>query len=386
MEFPELYGKPSCGSKVKHWIIKVIENQDSTASILRTHGYIDHKMTTSSKHITCGKNIGKKNETTCLQQAINEAKSLWKKQKEAGYSDSRSELCELSSTVDAQVLPMLAHDYNKRHKDIEPKYCIQPKLDGVRLIATRRDNKIVFLSRTGKHINHLDHIARELSEHNVLSDDNMHIDGELYTSDLPFDELSGLFRKTHLNEQDFARIKLMKFHVFDCFNTQDGSKLRFSERWLMINNLKLDRCKYITAVKTKFYDQSIINCDESIRMAHETFVQEGYEGVIIRNTDSVYKCGYRSKDLQKYKEFIDAEYTIVGGKEATGEDRGTVVFECKCNNSTFMVRPRGSRAIRKHYLENIDGIIGKKLTVRYQNLSEQLVPRFPVGIAIRDYE
>jgi hypothetical protein len=31
-------------------------------------------------------------------------------------------------------------------------------------------------------------------------------------------------------------------------------------------------------------------------------------------------------------------------------------------------------------------IVGKMLTVRYQNMTVAGVPRFPVGIAIRDYE
>jgi DNA ligase-1 len=31
-------------------------------------------------------------------------------------------------------------------------------------------------------------------------------------------------------------------------------------------------------------------------------------------------------------------------------------------------------------------LIGKRLTVRYQELTDGGVPRFPVGVAVRDYE
>jgi hypothetical protein len=30
--------------------------------------------------------------------------------------------------------------------------------------------------------------------------------------------------------------------------------------------------------------------------------------------------------------------------------------------------------------------VGKKLTVRYQELTDEGLPRFPVGVAFRDYE
>jgi DNA ligase-1 len=51
------------------------------------------------------------------------------------------------------------------------------------------------------------------------------------------------------------------------------------------------------------------------------------------------------------------------------------------------VRPKGTVAQRKQWYNEAVNIIGKKeLTVRYQEKSEDLIPIFPVGIAIRDYE
>ena len=119
---------------------------------------------------------------------------------------------------------------------------------------------------------------------------------------------------------------------------------------------------------------------------YQKFMNEGYEGIMFRNEGANYLPHYRSKHLQKYKEFQDDEFEIVGGKEAEGEDRGTVIFECKSKSGTFWVRPRGSREYRKRLLVDILNLTGKKLTVRYQNLTEYGEPRFPVGIAVRDYE
>ena len=60
----------------------------------------------------------------------------------------------------------------------------------------------------------------------------------------------------------------------------------------------------------------------------------------------------------------------------------------KCNE--FSVRPEGQIKDRKAlWYEFCAGTYdprGKMLTVRYQNLTDEGLPRFPVGVAVRDYE
>jgi DNA ligase-1 len=129
-----------------------------------------------------------------------------------------------------------------------------------------------------------------------------------------------------------------------------------------------------------------VNSKEQAMEYYQRFMNEGYEGIMFRNEGASYLPQYRSKDLQKYKEFQDDEFEIVGGKEADGEDRGTIIFECKSERGTFWVRPRGSREYRKRLLADLANLTGKNLTVRYQNLTEYGEPRFPVGITVRDYE
>ena len=50
------------------------------------------------------------------------------------------------------------------------------------------------------------------------------------------------------------------------------------------------------------------------------------------------------------------------------------------------MRPKGSVEKRQQMFKDLEKIIGKELTVRYQELSEDGIPIFPVGIVIRDYE
>lgn len=125
---------------------------------------------------------------------------------------------------------------------------------------------------------------------------------------------------------------------------------------------------------------------EQVWKYHEKCVANGYEGVIVRNLDGKYEFGFHSNDLIKLKTFDDAEFEIVDVVEATGRDAGTAVFVCKCKGGEFNVKPQGTRELRAEYFKNGDKLIGKKVTVQYQGLSDDGIPRFPSAISIRDYE
>ena len=134
-------------------------------------------------------------------------------------------------------------------------------------------------------------------------------------------------------------------------------------------------------------DSYEVQNEEDIIQYHQQFVKDGYEGTMIRDPNSEYKLGKRSKGLQKYKDFIDSEFTIVGFKEGKGNDAGTVIWKCETESGkTFDVRPTGSREMRTLQFQEGEKYIGKKLTVKYQEMTDEGVPRFPVGVSFRDYE
>ena len=80
-EFDTLYAMASTG-KVKQWGIEVKLNDDGTASIIKKYGQLDGKLIVNEKIITKGKNLGKKNATTPLTQAIADAQSAWNSKKQ----------------------------------------------------------------------------------------------------------------------------------------------------------------------------------------------------------------------------------------------------------------------------------------------------------------
>jgi ATP-dependent DNA ligase len=130
-----------------------------------------------------------------------------------------------------------------------------------------------------------------------------------------------------------------------------------------------------------------VSTESEIHAAQARFVEEGYEGAMVRNLTGAYAIGKRSANLQKVKTFLDGEYPIIGYTDGTGGETGCVIWECQTpDGQTFRVRPRGTQEDRKVLFQNGSDYIGQQLTVRYQELTDDGVPRFPVGIAIRNYE
>jgi ATP-dependent DNA ligase len=381
--FPTLQGEATTG-KAKIWSIRVFERHDGGV-IETSHGYLGGKIQVNEKVIAVGKNIGKKNETTPLQQAESEARASWIKKKESGYSVNEEQDGVASATastdaaptrgkgIDAEVpLPMLAHEYQKRGKGFVFPCYVQPKLDGTRAVGM--PGKGIF-SRLRKTFPHMEHILAEMAQ---LPEDLI-LDGELYTNELTFQEIVGLVKKETLKAGDAEKQLKIKYHVYDLianhpYETRKGmlAALFASHRFQHLVLVPTSRCE----------------SEAQMKLQHNAYVADGFEGIMLRAPSGDYKHS-RSADLLKYKEFFDAEYEVVGFKEGEGQEKGCVLWMCRTEEGrTFHCRPRGTRESRIELFQNGGDYVGKKLTVRYQELtsSEEKVPRFPVGIAFRDYE
>jgi ATP-dependent DNA ligase len=366
-QLPTLYKHKN--NKLRIWNIKV-NTINNKVFIITEYGMDCGKMVTSQKEVKKGK--GKNN---VFEQALADATSKWKaKTKKEGFSIDRE-----SNKV--FITPMLAHTFNpdtynptSRAKNITFPAMTQRKYDGIRCIT----NKTVMLSRNQTVYAHLDHIEAELHELLQNKSNNFYIDGELYTDEYPFEVLSGLINTKIVTEDTQPKIHRIEYHIYDCFDL-DNMKLTYEERLQELNNL------FNTHEFTflKHVDTDIINSVDDVIPMHNMYVEEGFEGIMLRNITSPYEFK-RSKNLQKYKSFFEEEFKIIGFKEGTGTERGTVVWECETSNKKhFSVRPRGTFEMRKQLLQNGDQYIGQMLTVRFQEYSNLGIPRFPVGKAIR---
>lgn len=413
--FPKLYGVDKNG-KTKVWSASVVINTDGLPESIIEFGFLNGKQQTTSRVYTSGKNIGKKNETSPLEQAVSETQAKWvsKRDKES-YSETlnivntavikatkeEDDITEKSTQQQSQqqpqkdqqkYFPMLAKVYepaktktNSKSTFFQFPCYIQPKLDGVRCVSYRSNNSthVLMQSRTGSYFESMPHISSMLEMSSSMQD-GVILDGELYCHDMPFEELVGLVKKKKLTAEDREKVKLIEYHVYDIVDTNNTPyyirKDQLKELVETIHLLEPNNKNILKYVETNY-----VNNIAEFKEYFEEKIQQGYEGIMLRTPNGSYRCNYRSSDLLKYKEFFENEYEIVGYKEGEGRDKGTIIWNCKTPEGLiFSVRPKGSIEYRKDLYENGDSYIGKPLTVIYQELSENGVPRFPVGKAVRN--
>jgi DNA ligase-1 len=202
------------------------------------------------------------------------------------------------------------------------------------------------------------------------------LDGELYSDTLTFQEIVGLVKRETLKAGDEEKQQQIQFHVYDLINEMPYTQ-RHANLQLIFRRYKF---KHLVLVKTEHCES-----EEKMKEMHAQYVADGYEGIMLRNKNGLY-ANNRSIHLQKYKEFFDMDCPIVGFKEGEGAEAGCVIWICELDGKTFACRPRGTREEREELFEKGADFIGNKLTVRYQEKTDDGLLRFPVGIIIRNYE
>tara|TARA_B100000073_G_scaffold347672_1_gene362803 strand:- start:804 stop:2027 length:1224 start_codon:yes stop_codon:yes gene_type:complete len=328
-----------------------------------------------------GKNVGRKNETSDHEQALFESYSMWlKKQDQNYFIFNSSEKTPIVKPVN--ILPMLANKFEDRKQYLEKPFGVSPKLDGVRVIARFIEDELVLTSRLGKEFIFMNNLRHHL---NSVLDVNTILDGELYSHTIPFNAISGA---TRAKKTPSKFDNMIEMWVFDIIDEEKSYKDRMKQLKQIQYNYDKKFNKKKKLIKFVYYDE--VRTQEEVEIAHDKYVEKGYEGVMCRNLNGKYKLKHRSNDLLKFKNFEDSEFKIVDAKKGTGTEEGAIVFMCETESGKkFDVRPRGEIDKRREMFCNKDDYIGKMLTVRYQNtgiMNEDSVPRFPVGIEVRDYE
>lgn len=369
MKYDTLYKRTSTGAIQVWWL-------EQNGSKYRSHsGQKDGKIVTSEWTECKGKNIGRANETTPTEQATAEITSKYKKQLDRSY---RLDV----NTIDTLKFkePMLAKNYEDRKNELKFPVYVQPKLDGMRDV-TRNDGQ---WSRKGKQIMSAPHIRKALQP---LFDKYPAaiVDGELYADKYnnDFNAIISLAKKTKPTAADLAASKAeLQYWVYDLPHLNEGDKLTFKHRNHAVKQL-IQQLKSACIVYVPTY---VANSQQEVDDYLQQFLGEGFEGVIIR-TDSPYEWK-RSKNLLKYKNFIDEEYTILDIEEGKGNRSGTaasIKFKTK-DGKPFSASMSGTRAYVTEMWQNKKQYIGLQATVKYFQMTPDGVPRFPVVKAVRDYE
>ena len=274
--------------------------------------------------------------------------------------------------------PMLAHKFDNSRVDWSLPVYIQPKLDGVRCLFTKHGA----FSRTGKEFMNVSHLRTTL-----LPFFNQHpdvvLDGELYNHELKhdFEKIISLVRKQKPTADDRLEAQqLVQFHVYDYFDGVIYDSYKTRMQMLVTSDIYNRHVKYVPAKLVDSYNYA--------RDLHATFLSEGYEGSIIR-LDGLYKHG-RSYDLMKFKDFSDAEATIVGYELGKGKRTGTLgKFLMLDDEGVQFGCPPGKGYAYKdlaNMLLNINDYIGQRATFTYFQRTQAGSYRHPLFKCIRNYE
>lgn len=358
-------------NKMREWNIKV-NNEKDYSDIIIVHGGKDSRKIESSNRISEGKNLNKSNMTTHYQQACKEAMSKWTKKRDIeGYKTKEIDVQDTNTNVNTNTKPMLANDYHKQKSKLKFPCYIEPKLDGMRLIYDSNNESV--LSRQGKSFDILKEsdLMKELRK---LNETKLVFDGELYLHGGIFEHL-GILRKKKITKEELIKLNKIEYHIYDIIDENNG----YSERYKKLKDIitGFTKIKLIKCVE--------INNESDIKRYHSQFIEQGYEGSMLRNKDGGYKCKYRSNNLLKYKDWMDSEFKIVDYKfetDTSGDNDNLIMWVCKLENGdTIDIRPKGSHTERKHLYkecqENFNKYKGRNLWVKFFGYTEKNSLRFP---------
>ena len=278
------------------------------------------------------------------------------------------------------IKPMLAYKLNENKINFKEFIYMQPKLDGVRCLFTKDGA----FSRTGKQFMNVKHIEESLKDY-FEQNPAMVLDGELYNHNLrnDFEKIISLVRKQKPTDEDRSEAhRLTQYHVYDYTNTSMNNMVNYKYR---LNQLT---CSDIYTSSIHYVESRRVKSMKQAKDFHIRKLAEGYEGSILR-TNTPYKHG-RSWGLMKFKDFHDAEATIVDYQEGKGKRLGTIgKFIMQDDDGNVFGCPPGkgyNYSDMKCILENIHKYMGQQATFTYFERTKAGSYRHPLFKTLRNYE
>lgn len=286
--------------------------------------------------------------------------------------------------------PMLAATVDSIDK-LQYPVMVSPKLDGVRMMV-----------QAGKAVSrNLKRIPNKFTQEYFGQPLFENLDGELVVGS-PTDP--DVFNTTSSGVMSKSGEPDVKFYVFDLYH----DLLPFGDRYSKLANLVPNLIQSVVLVKHTFCDHP-----DDLREAEQNFLDDGYEGLMVRSLAGLYKQGRSTVNqgwLLKLKRFEDAEAVVIGIEEqlhngntaiknALGQlERSSHKAGMVGKNSMGALKVRGLNGTFKGVEFNIGtgftaavrdsiwadkDLIGKVVKFKYFPLGCVDAPRFPVFLGFR---
>lgn len=202
------------------------------------------------------------------------------------------------------------------------------------------------------------------------------LDGELYLGRGQFEDTVSIVRSHNAGD----RWETIRFYAFDLYPTEPRHDLPFEQRVEIVRHTR----DFFGGEAPCWEYVPHVRCEglEHLTVCVDRIVAGGGEGIMLRAPGSLYERK-RSSTLLKAKRFLDAEATVTGHVPGKGKHAGRLgALACVTDAGVpFEIGTGFSDAQRE-----TPPPIGARVTVRYQELTEAGVPRFPVFVTARDYE
>jgi DNA ligase-1 len=299
----------------------------------------------------------------------------------------------------------LAQDSNGQPAKMKGNKRLEVKLDGVRVVAIVRSGPtsdyatVSLFSRNGKPLVNFPKIEQAIASNWAFTSTIQHkigqrfiLDGEIVGKS--FQELMRqAHRKTDVTTDDAV------YHIFDVVPLDDfraGHWNRSQSQRLEIletAEFAIRESTCLSIMPGHIVDLGTADGYEHMHRFAEDAVDQGFEGIMIKNLEAPYECR-RSSFWLKWKPFIEVSLAIVAVEEGTGRNQGKLgAIVCKgvddgrdiCVN----VGSGFSDVDRVEYWNNRDEILGHIAEVRAdavtQNQDGTYSLRFPRFLRFRGF-
>jgi ATP dependent DNA ligase domain len=239
------------------------------------------------------------------------------------------------------------------------------KLDGVRAYWDGEN----LLSRQGKKLNAPLSFTKNFPK--------FALDGELYAKELKFEEIQATVMDKLPDEKAWNRLK---FHVFDVPEASGGLLTRLEVLAKFLKNEPNQNLIIIKQIKMRDNAQFL--------KFTEDIIVKGGEGAVVREPNAPYERK-RSKNALKFKKFTDAECEVVSINKGSGK-YANLAGSLTCRalggkdgepkaGTIFKIGSGLSDEQRTNPPK-----IGSIITYKFQNLTSNGKPRFPIFLRVRE--
>lgn len=359
--------KKDSNNKIRCVILQRIQESENYFVIKRTTFQYGGKQT-NQPDIVITEGKAKRDASA---QAILQYNAKLKEYKDKGYKEIEKHPEDYSLTELDSMLPKVSTDANGFAKHMLAKssdkvkqssidkvkyWYASRKIDGVRCSFYWNGKKILTASRGGgtyefstQHITQNPKFIEFFKKH-----PDYILDGELYKHGKQLQEISGAARL----EKNAVDCDWLEYYIYDVMIPDKTfyDRLQILKEIKEELNLGFDPYKLwqVEELQLQMVPQEKVSGYDNIMELHNKYVEEGWEGVVIRNPDKVYGFGKRTNDMLKIKKYKDDCFLVID-KEAGLRGYEDMVFILKTkDNKLFKAKPLGEKEIKEDYWNNFD--------------------------------